>query len=108
MKTTEHSPARLGFIVLDKADTGEEFLKVVEVVAFFKISSVIGIDGWLNEEDVGDGLRRDFEFHTIKFLSQLKFNNGMLKRFETQITLFRVPFDSLRSLRMNSGREISQ
>ncbi len=63
VQTPEHSPGRFGFIVLDKFDTGQELLKIVEVVAFLEISAVISIDGGFDEEDLWDGLGGYLELH---------------------------------------------
>ena len=63
MQSTENASSRFGFIVLDKFDTGEELLKVVEVVAFLKIASVISIDGGFDEEHVWDTLWSYLKFH---------------------------------------------
>ena len=44
MESTENSSGGFGFVVLDKIDTGEELLKVVEVVAFFEITAGVGVN----------------------------------------------------------------
>ena len=77
VQTSQDPLGGFGFVVLDKFDTGQELLKVVEVVALFEIAAVISIDCGFDEENVGDGLGGDFKFHTIKFLSQLKLYDGI-------------------------------
>ena len=65
VQTSQNSSGGFGIIVLDEFYTGEELLKVVEVVAFFEISPVISIDGGFDEEDVGDTLWCYFKFHVF-------------------------------------------
>ena len=49
MQTSEDSPAGFGFIVLDKTNARQELLKVVEVVAFFKITAGVGVYCWFDK-----------------------------------------------------------
>ncbi len=63
VKSAEHSPAGLGFIVLDEFDAGQELLEVVEVVALFEITAGVGVDSRLYKKDIRDTLWGHLELH---------------------------------------------